>query len=96
MTGLMSPQPSLRSEYVVTDGQWHHIALVWDGSFRYLYVDEVEVAKDTGALAGMPSDGGLYFGAGKNLDGFPQGGVPANFWLGLIDDVHIYNRAVTP
>jgi hypothetical protein len=96
MTGLMSPQPSLRSESVVTDGQWHHIALVWDGSLRYLYVDGVEVAKDTGALAGMPSDGGLYFGAGKNLDGFPQDGVPANFWLGLIDDVHIYNRAVTP
>ena len=96
MTGLMSPQPSLRSESVVTDGQWHHIALLWDGSLRYLYVDGVEVAKDTGALAGMPSDGGLYFGAGKNLDGFPQGGVPANFWLGLIDDVHIYNRAVTP
>jgi len=27
MTGLMSPQPSLLSESVVTDGQWHHIAL---------------------------------------------------------------------
>jgi len=40
---------------------------VWDGSLRYLYVDGVEVAKDTGALAGMPSDGGLYFGAGKTL-----------------------------
>jgi hypothetical protein len=37
MTGLMSPQPSLRSESVITDGQWHHIALVWDGSLRYLY-----------------------------------------------------------
>ncbi|MFB0553003.1 MAG: LamG-like jellyroll fold domain-containing protein [Phycisphaerae bacterium] len=96
-TSLMSPQPSLLSESVITDGQWHHIALVWDGSFRYLYADGIQVAKDTVVLEGIPSDGGLYFGAGKNLDaGFPQGGVPANFWSGLIDDVQIYNRAVTP
>ncbi len=97
ITDLMSPQPSLRSESVITDGQWHHIALVWDGAFRYLYVDGIQAAKDTVVLEGIPSDGGLYFGAGKNLDaGLPQGGIPANFWSGLIDDVQIYNRAVMP
>ena len=89
MTGLMSPQPSLRSESVVTDGQWHHIALVWDGSLRHLYADGVEIAKDSDVPAGMPSDGGLYFGAGKNLDA-------DGFFSGLIDDICIYNCAVTP
>jgi hypothetical protein len=33
--------------------------------------------------------GGLYIGGGKNLE-------PGSFWTGLIDDVKIYDRAVTP
>jgi hypothetical protein len=32
---------------------------------------------------------GLYFGAGSTL-------APSTFWSGLIDDVRIYDRAVTP
>jgi len=61
---------------------------VWDGSQRILYVDDVEVARDTqGGLEG--SVGGLYIGTGKNL-------AAASFWSGLIDDVRIYNRVVTP
>jgi len=35
------------------------------------------------------SEGGLYIGAGSTLDA-------ANFFSGLIDDIRIYNRAVTP
>ena len=31
---------------------------------------------------------GLYFGAGKTLDA-------GNFWTGLIDDVRIYDRALS-
>jgi len=64
------------------------VGLSWDGSIRILYVDDVEVAKDTqGNLA--ISTGGLYFGAGSNL-------TAGSFWTGLIDDVRIYNRAITP
>jgi hypothetical protein len=37
----------------------------------------------------VSSDGGLCLGAGKTLDA-------ASFWSGLIDDVRIYDRAVTP
>jgi hypothetical protein len=33
--------------------------------------------------------GDLQIGAGKNLD-------PSTFWFGLIDDVRIYDRAITP
>jgi hypothetical protein len=39
------------------------------------------------AVAG--SDVGLDFGAGKNLEA-------GSFWSGLIDDIKIYDRAVTP
>ncbi|MHC4462307.1 MAG: alkaline phosphatase [Planctomycetota bacterium] len=76
------------SETVITDANWHRVGFVWDGSDRILYVDDVEAAKDT--QAGLEtSDGGLYLGAGKNLE-------PDSFFSGLIDDVRIYNRAVTP
>ena len=45
-------------------------------------------AKDTQSeFAG--SVGGLYIGAGNNLE-------PGSFWSGLIDDVRIYDRAITP
>jgi len=81
---------ALMSNFVITDGQWHRIGFVWDGSYRTLYVDDIEVAKDTkpqGQLIG--ADVGLYIGAGKGLEA-------DSFFSGLIDDVRIYNRAVTP
>jgi hypothetical protein len=78
----------LISQTIVTDGNWHRVGLTWDGSNRVLYVDDVEVAKDThSAVAG--SDAGLNIGAGKSL-------AAGSFWSGLIDDIKIYDRAVTP
>ena len=81
---------ALICQSVITDGQWHQVGLVWDGSKRKLYVDGVEVAKDKDTQSSLTgSQGGLYFGAGKNLE-------PGSFWFGLIDDIRIYDRAVTP
>ena len=78
----------LLSQTVITDGEWHRIGLVWDGSYRTLYVDDIAVAEDTQeGLEG--SAGGLYIGAGKALEA-------GTFWSGLIDDVRIYDRAVKP
>jgi len=78
----------LFSETVITDGNWHRIGLVWDGSNRTLYVDGIAVAEDTqDSLQG--SDKGLYIGCGKAMEA-------GTFWSGLIDDVRIYNRVVTP
>jgi len=96
MTGLVPlpvgrflPLP-LESQSAITDDQWHHVGFVWDGSYRTLYVDGAEVAKDTSPLAPLKySDGGLYIGVNKNLDA-------GTYFSGLIDDVRIYNRAVSP
>jgi hypothetical protein len=60
---------------------------VWDGSNRILYVDDVEVASDTYDKGYLFGD--LQIGAGKNLE-------PGSFFSGLIDDVRIYDRAITP
>ncbi len=78
----------LFSETVITDGQWHRIGLVWDGSHRTLYVDGVAVADDI--QPGLESSQmGLYMGTGKAME-------PGTYFSGLIDDVRIYNRAVSP
>jgi N-acetylneuraminic acid mutarotase len=92
ITRLMHPPfDPLVSESVITDGQWHQVGLVYDihALHRYLYVDGTEVAKDSGPVGGVYSDGGLYIGASKTLDA-------GSFFSGLIDDVRIYNRAVRP
>lgn len=78
----------LLSQTNITDGNWHRIGYVWDGANRILYVDDVAVVQDTqDSLEG--SNGGLYIGCGKAMEA-------GTFWSGLIDDVRIYNRAVTP
>jgi hypothetical protein len=79
---------SLLSQTVITDGNWHRVGLVCDGSSRALYVDHVVAAEDPeGLLVG--SLAGLYLGA----TGKPTVG---SFWAGLIDDVRIYDRVVRP
>jgi hypothetical protein len=78
----------LLSEVNITDGTWHRVGLVWDGSHRHLYVDGAEVAKDAAPLSGLESaDGGLCFGVGSTL-------AAGTFFSGLIDDVRIYNVAL--
>ena len=83
------PTPVLVSDVVVTDGLWYEIGLVWDGSDRILYVDDIEVARDTLFGGLTDEEGGLYIGTGKDLE-------EGSFWRGLIDDVRIYDRAVEP
>ena len=91
MTGLMDIYfGPLESDSVITDGQWHQIGLVYDltAMKRRLYVDGAEVVVDAGYVGGVQSSGGLYFGAGQNLGS-------GTFFSGLIDDVRIYDTALT-
>jgi hypothetical protein len=91
VTMLMDPQfGPLESESVIIDSEWHHVGLVYnlDEFHRYLYVDGIEVAKDTSIVGGVGSNGGLYIGAGKALG-------EGSFFLGLIDDVRIYKVALS-
>jgi len=91
MTELTSAGHSatpLQSQAVITDGNWHRIGFVWDGLYRTLYVDGIAVAEDTQDGLVSPASG-FYIGTGKAM-------APDTFFSGLIDDVRIYNRAVSP
>ena len=84
------PTPPLVSEVTVTDGNWHRVGLVWDGSARILYVDGLEAARDLKLLGRLTKSlKGLLIGAGRGFD-------PGSFWSGLIDDVCLYDRVVVP
>jgi hypothetical protein len=82
------PGPPLISPIVITDGEWHWVGFVRDGSSRILYVDDIEVARDTAETL-ESAETGLYIGAGSTLEA-------GSLFSGLIDDVRIYNRAVKP
>jgi hypothetical protein len=87
----------LFSETPIIDGQWHHVGIVWNGypSNRILYVDGIEVARDTvlecwgtgGSIGGR----GIYIGASWGLDTHRD-----YYWNGLIDDVRIYEGTLSP
>jgi len=72
----------------LTDANWHHVGVTWDGTNRVLYVDEVAVATDTQSGLARSVEG-LNIGCGPDM-------TPGTYWSGLIDDVRIYDRAVKP
>ena len=83
-----TPIPPLHSDKVITDDEWHYLGLVWNTSYRTLYVDGFEVAKDNAAQNPLKSaTAGLYIGAGKILGA-------GTLFSGMIDDIRIYNKAL--
>ena len=91
ITRLMHPTYSpLISEVVITDGQWHHVGLVYDLEklHRYLYIDGVEVAADSEYVGGVEFNRGLYVGVGEGMN-------PVTFWSGTMDDIRIYNNVLS-
>jgi hypothetical protein len=88
LKGTSRSASPLQSQTIITDDLWHRIGFVRDGSDRTLYVDGVPVAQDTQDSLGG-SENGLYIGTGKAME-------PGTYFSGLIDDVRIYNRVVTP
>jgi hypothetical protein len=70
----------------VNDGQWHHVAGVYDGSQKILYVDG---NLDASANATGSIDSSTYrVHIGENAQS------TGRHWAGLIDDVRIYTRAL--
>ncbi|MEN6337925.1 MAG: LamG domain-containing protein, partial [Phycisphaerales bacterium] len=71
----------------VNDGDWRHIAGVYDGAELSLYQDGLRV--DAKSLHGDINRNWSRVLIGEN------GQTSNRFWNGLIDDVRLYNRALT-
>jgi hypothetical protein len=73
---------------IVTDNQWHHYAGIYDGTTATIYVDGVMAATRTyGGQIGDSSAYNLYLGENSQATG--------RLLHGLLDDVRIYDRALT-
>lgn len=70
----------------VCDGKWHHVACVYDGTMKYIYVDGMLDASTP--ASGMIAQDSSPASIGNETD---QG----YHWYGLIDEVSIYNRALS-
>jgi len=82
---------------VVSPDQWHHIAASYDGSELQLYVDGQPWGKPvlhTGAIS--PMLGGSFVAIGSE-DGRTSGGdgIRGRYFNGLIDEVDIFDRALS-
>ena len=88
LTGTGRRSAPLWSQTLITDSQWRRVGLVWTGAERILYVDDIEVARDTQSSLTASRDD-LLVGAGATLE-------PAAFFSGMIDDIRFYRRGITP
>lgn len=71
----------------VTDGQWHHYTGWFDGENARIYIDgELDTEVDATGQINISSFE-LYIGENSQQQG--------RFFHGLLDDVQIYNRALT-
>ena len=72
-----------------TDGNWHHVAGTYDGSVARLYIDGVNGNNSpSSSTSGAPSVTGAII-IGKH------GNAASNYFVGTMDDLRIYNKALT-
>ena len=83
---------NLESPYALTIDKWVHIVASYDGSIAKLFIDGLEVA--SGTPSGSPTNGTEKFLIGAVYDSDTPT-VPKNNFHGYIDEVRIWNIALT-
>ncbi len=82
-------QFGLTSEDVISNNQWHHIVFKRFNSQGYLYLDGI--LKFQISISNTP----FYVNALLTIGHTDLGGYPNQYFQGCLDDVAIYNRALT-
>ena len=70
------------------DGNWHHVAGIYDGANKYLYLDGTQIG--TQAQTGNVAFTGVNNGIGANLNSV---GTASEFFNGMIDELRIWSVA---
>ncbi len=80
----------------VNDGQWHHIAGVFDNGRATIFVDGVADATMTrGQAFGSGNRRYGFLGVGSKADKYDGTTDSGTYFAGDLDDVRIYSRALT-
>ena len=74
----------------INPGEWHHVAGTYDGTRWTMYVDGQQKAATAASSGALANTQDVYLG-GTNI-----GGTLERFFTGKLDDVRIYNRALSP
>jgi len=82
-----APWGNLYGERSVNDGKWHHIAGIYDGSKMYLIIDGNMDTSQPASGRINTNDEPVFIGENSENTG--------RHWDGLIDDVRIYNYALS-
>ena len=86
-----SPTTPAQSSGSVADGNWHHVIGVRESGNIKLYLDGSLVSTQTDSTGNIDSTDPLIIGAGMNA----STGVVGNFYDGKIDEVAIWNAALS-
>jgi hypothetical protein len=90
-TGLKIPSGTpwgdLHGKKSVNDGQWHHIVGIYDGSKMYLIIDGEMDSSQSASGRINTNNHPVYIGENSENT--------SRYWNGLIDDVRIYNYALS-
>jgi hypothetical protein len=71
-------------------GEWTHLAATFDGATKVLYVNGIQVA------AQANSNAIFYESVPVGIGAHRQGNIVADLFTGFIDEVSLYDRALTP
>ena len=82
-----SPYGGLYGQKSVNDGQWHHVAGVYDGEKMCLYIDGVVDVSQTASGAIAANNEPVYIGENSEMTG--------RCWNGLLDEVCVYNYGLS-
>ena len=96
--GIMTDagQVDLAGRVRVDDGQWHHIAGVFDRGQVIIYVDgEVDATTRMGNTFGTGNPRFGFVGVGSEATSFDGDKSPESYFKGDIDDVRLYTRALS-
>ena len=82
-----APWGNLFGKKSVNDGQWHHVVCIYDGSKMYIIIDGNEDSSQSASGGINTNNEPVYIGENSENTG--------RCWNGLIDDVRVYNYALT-
>lgn len=76
----------------IADNQWHHVAYTKSGNLLSIYIDgRLDATYYAAVSQACTANSPVHIGAGVN-----SGDAPDNFFKGDIDEVQIFNTALTP
>ena len=83
------PWHYVNGEIVVPAGEWYHVCATFDGSYIHLYINRGEDPASPASYEGTISTNDFPIFIAANAE------RPGRQWNGLLDEVRIYDRALT-